>query len=123
MLRASGKKNPPVRDFIHFARRARPNQAIAGGPKEVADGLAQLFTAPARAGFVLAATHVPGTDLDFTQHVVADLQRRGLCHQDYAGQDYAGQDYAGTPLQENPGLERPRRGSWHARVAAMAPPA
>jgi len=61
-------------------------------------------------GFVLAATHVPGTYLDFTTHVVPELQRRGLYHRDYAGKT----------LRENLGLERPRRGYWHASAAAMA---
>jgi alkanesulfonate monooxygenase SsuD/methylene tetrahydromethanopterin reductase-like flavin-dependent oxidoreductase (luciferase family) len=110
VLRASGKSNPTVRDFIHFTRRARPNQAIVGGPKEVADGLERLFTEPVCDGFVLAATHIPGTYLDFTLHVVPELQRRGLYHREYAGKT----------LRENLGLERPRRGYWHARAAAMA---
>jgi FMN-dependent oxidoreductase (nitrilotriacetate monooxygenase family) len=110
VLRASGKKNPTVRDFIHFTRRARPNQAIVGGPKEVADGLERLFTEPVCDGFVLAATHIPGTYVDFTQHVVPELQRRGLYHRDYAGKT----------LRENLGLERPRRGYWHARAAVTA---
>jgi FMN-dependent oxidoreductase (nitrilotriacetate monooxygenase family) len=113
VVRASGKTNPTVRDFIHHTRRARPNQAIVGGPKEVADGLERLCTAPACDGFVLAATHIPGTYLDFTRHVVPELQRRGLYHRDYAGKT----------LRENLGLERPRRGYWHARAAAMAQPA
>jgi FMN-dependent oxidoreductase (nitrilotriacetate monooxygenase family) len=112
VVRASGKTNPTVRDFIHFTRRARPNQAIVGGPKEVADGLERLFTEPVCDGFVLAATHIPGTYLDFTQHVVPELQRRGLYHKDYAGKT----------LRENLGLERPRRGYWHARAAAVAQP-
>ena len=33
----------------------------------------------------MAATHVPGTYMDFVKHVVPELQRRGLYHKDYAG--------------------------------------
>ena len=61
VLRASGITNPTPRDFITFSHRARPNKPFVGGPKEVADGLEQWFTEPVADGFVLAATHVPGT--------------------------------------------------------------
>src|SRR6202044_3603104 len=52
VLRASGKPNPTVRDFIHFSGRGRPHNAIVGGPKEVADALEALFTERACDGFV-----------------------------------------------------------------------
>ena len=48
-------------------------------------------------GFVVAATHVPGAYADFVEHVVPELQRRGLFHQDYEG----------ATLRENLGLARP----------------
>ena len=102
VLRASGKANPTVRDFIHFSGRGRPHNAIVGGPKEVADALEALFTERACDGFVIAATHVPGTYADFVQHVVPELQRRGLYHNDYAG----------ATLRENLGLPRPAVGAW-----------
>jgi hypothetical protein len=41
---------------------------------------------------------VPCTYMDFVQHVVPELQRRGLYHKDYAG----------ATLRENLGLPRPR---------------
>ena len=86
------------RDFVKFSHRARPNKPFVGGPKEVADGLEQWFTEPVADGFVLAATHVPGTYMDFVRYVVPELQRRGLYHRDYAG----------TTLRENLGLPIPR---------------
>jgi alkanesulfonate monooxygenase SsuD/methylene tetrahydromethanopterin reductase-like flavin-dependent oxidoreductase (luciferase family) len=98
VVRASGKSNPTVRDFMHFTRRARPNHALVGGPKEVADGLEERFTAPVADGFVLAATHVPGTYVDFVRWVVPELQRRGLYHKDYTG----------ATLRENLGIPIPR---------------
>ena len=73
------------RDFVRYSHRARPNQPFVGGPKEVADGLEQWFSEPVADGFVLAATHVPGTYRDFVKYVVPELQRRGLYHKDYAG--------------------------------------
>ncbi len=102
VLKASGKANPTVRDFITFSGRARPHGAIVGGPKEVADGLEAQFAARACDGFVIAATHVPGNYVDFVDHVVPELQRRGLYHQGYAG----------TTLRENLGLPKAAIGDW-----------
>jgi alkanesulfonate monooxygenase SsuD/methylene tetrahydromethanopterin reductase-like flavin-dependent oxidoreductase (luciferase family) len=98
VLRASNILNPTPRDFIRFSSRARPNRPFVGGPKEVADGLEEQFTARVADGFVLAATHVPGTYADFVQWVVPELQRRGLYHKDYTG----------TTLRENLGLPIPQ---------------
>jgi hypothetical protein len=67
--------------------------------------LEQWFTAPACDGFVLSATHVPGTYEDFVRHVVPELQRRGLFRKDYAG----------TTLRENLGLPRPDVGAWKTK--------
>ena len=107
VLQASGKANPTVRDFIHFSGRGRPHNAIVGGPKEVADGLEAMFAERACDGFIIAATHVPGTYADFVQHVVPELQRRGLYHEDYAG----------PTLRETLGLPRPAVGAWRGVAA------
>ena len=103
VLSASGKKNPTVRDFIHFSGRGRVHNPIVGGPKEVADRLEQWFVAPACDGFVLSATHVPGAYEDFVHFVVPELQRRGLFRQQFTG----------TTLRENLGLPVPPMGAWH----------
>jgi len=104
VLRASGKENPTVRDFLRFNHRGRVAGAIVGGPNEIADRLEALFTAPACDGFVVGATHVPGAYDDFVRFVVPELQRRGLYHHDYRG----------ATLRENLGLPRPAIGSWRA---------
>ena len=101
VLRTSGKKNPTVRDFIHFSGRGRVHNPIVGGPKEVADKLEQWFAAPACDGFVLSATHVPGAYEDFARFVVPELQRRGLFRKEFAG----------TTLRENLGLPVPAVGA------------
>jgi FMN-dependent oxidoreductase (nitrilotriacetate monooxygenase family) len=100
VLAASGIKNPTTRDFIKYSRRARPNKPFVGGPKEVADGLEEWFTTGVCDGFVVAATHVPGTYVDFVKYVIPELQRRGLYHKDYRG----------ATLRENLGLPIPRIG-------------
>jgi FMN-dependent oxidoreductase (nitrilotriacetate monooxygenase family) len=107
VLRASGKTNPTVRDFIHFSGRGRLHNPIVGGPKEIADQLEEWFTAPACDGFVLSATHVPGAYEDFVRFVVPELQRRGLFRKEFAG----------TTLRENLGLPVPPVGAWRTTVS------
>jgi len=104
VLFASGKKNPTVREFIHFSRRGRLQNPIVGGPKDVADQLEAWFTAPACDGFVLSATHVPGAYEDFVRFVVPELQRRGLYRKEFAG----------VTLRENLGLPVPAVGAWRS---------
>jgi FMN-dependent oxidoreductase (nitrilotriacetate monooxygenase family) len=102
VLQASGKRNPTVRDFIHFSGRGRVHNPIVGGPKEVADHLEQWFAAGACDGFVVAATHVPGAYEDFVRFVVPELQRRGLFRKDFTG----------ATLRENLGIPTPPIGAW-----------
>jgi FMN-dependent oxidoreductase (nitrilotriacetate monooxygenase family) len=109
VLTLSGKANPTVREFMDFSHRGRPDDAIVGGPKEVADVLEELFTERVCDGFVIAATHVPGGYADFVRYVVPELQRRGLYHTEYAGET----------LRENLGLARPQV-EWENDVQARS---
>jgi FMN-dependent oxidoreductase (nitrilotriacetate monooxygenase family) len=102
VVRTSGKKNPTVRDFIHFSGRGRVHNPIVGGPREVADRLEQWFVERACDGFVIAATHVPGAYEDFVRFVVPELQRRKLFRSEHAG----------TTLRENLGMPIPRAAAW-----------
>ena len=104
VVAVAGTPNPTVRDFIRISGRGRPHHAIVGGPDEVADGLELMFETRACDGFVIAATHVPGSYADFVDNVVPELQRRGLYHRDYAG----------PTLRENLGLPLPAPGPWRA---------
>jgi FMN-dependent oxidoreductase (nitrilotriacetate monooxygenase family) len=110
VLRKSGKTNPTPRDFIVFSGRGQTDSAIVGGPTEIADLLEEMFVTSACDGFVVAATHVPGAYADFVRHVIPELQRRGLFHQDYAGRT----------LRENLGLPYPAVGSWQVAPKAAA---
>jgi FMN-dependent oxidoreductase (nitrilotriacetate monooxygenase family) len=94
VLSVSGKSNPSVRDFLDISGRGRVDDALVGGPREIADALEERFLTGACDGFVVAATHVPGAYADFVEHVVPELQRRGLYHCEYTG----------TTLRENLGL-------------------
>ena len=110
VLKNSGKTNPSARDFVTFSGRGQVQDAIVGGPKEIADKLEEMFVERGCDGFVIAATIVPGSYADFVQHVVPELQRRGLFHKDYAGKT----------LRENLGLPRPTAGAWKTKPRAAA---
>jgi FMN-dependent oxidoreductase (nitrilotriacetate monooxygenase family) len=109
VLRASGKKNPTVREFIHFSGRGRVHDPVIGGPKEIADRLEQWFVERACDGFVVSATHVPGAYEDFVRFVVPELQRRGVFRKDFAG----------TTLRDNLGIPVPPIAAWR-RAGAQA---
>jgi FMN-dependent oxidoreductase (nitrilotriacetate monooxygenase family) len=102
VIKISGKPNPTVRDFLKYNNRGQTHGSIVGGPKEIADYLENMFVNRGCDGFVVAATHVPGSYADFVKHVVPELQRRGLYHKDYAG----------MTLRENLGLPMPKIGDW-----------
>jgi len=110
VLRKSRKSNPTARDFIVFSGRGQTEDAVVGGPKEIADAMEEMFVTRGCDGFVVAATHVPGAYADFVRHVIPEVQRRGLFHQDYAGRT----------LRENLGLPRPAVGSWKMSPQAAA---
>ena len=99
----SGKKNPTIRDFIHYSNRGtiREFPLFWGSAKEIADQMEEWFGS-ACDGFVVAGTHLPGSYEDFVRLVVPELQRRGLHRKDYAG----------TTLRDNLGLGPARIGDW-----------
>ena len=111
VLKTSGKTNPSARDFVTFSGRGQVQDAIVGGPKEIADKLEEMFVERGCDGFVIAATIVPGSYADFVKHVVPELQRRGLFHKDYAGKTLARKSRPQAPggrRLENPAARRGR---------------
>ena len=96
VLSLSGKSNPTVADFIEFSARGTIKEApnFVGTATQVADGLEEWFRGGACDGFVIGASHIPGTYEDFVNHVVPELQKREL-HQ---------VDYLGPTLRENLGF-------------------
>ena len=103
MIELSKSPNPTVRDFIKYSQRGRPRDPIVGGPKEVADKLEEWFVDRACDGFVFAASYTPGSYEDIVDHVVPELQKRGLYHKDYSG----------STLRENVGVPVPPVRNWN----------
>ena len=87
VVNLSGKKNPTVREFLQHSGRGTLSELplFMGMPEQVADQMVEWFTAGACDGFVIAATHLPGTYEDFVRMVVLELQRRGLFQKEYLG--------------------------------------
>ena len=110
VVEATGKKNPTVRDFILGSGRGRPRMDMVGGPKEIADKMEAWFEGRACDGFVISAAVIPGGYTDFVQHVVPELQRRGLYRKEYAG----------PTLRDHLGLPRATLGDWRPSRAAAA---
>ena len=104
VITISGNPHPTTRDFVEHSGRGTIDELalFVGTPQTVADGMEEWFRTPACDGFVIAATHVPGSHEDFVRLVVPELQRRGL-HQT---------EYRGATLRENLGLPVARRGDW-----------
>lgn len=108
VVERTGKKNPTVRDFIVGSGRGRPRMDMVGGPKEVADKMEEWFAGGACDGFVVSAAVIPGGYSDFVEHVVPELQRRGLFRKDYTG----------PTLRDHLGLPRSARGDWQPAAKA-----
>jgi FMN-dependent oxidoreductase (nitrilotriacetate monooxygenase family) len=96
VLLLSKKTNPTLRDFITFSRKGSVHEHIlfCGSPTDVADQMEKWFVERACDGFVIAATHMPGSFEEFGKYVTPELQRRGLLQTAYAGKT----------LRENLGL-------------------
>lgn len=99
IIQRSGKRNPTVRDFVHYSGRGtvREFPVFVGTPSQVVDQMEVWFSDQACDGFVIAATHIPGAYEDMVRLVVPELQRRGLFHTDYTGRT----------LRDNLGLPPP----------------
>jgi len=104
VVASSGKRNPTLRDFVEITGRGtiREFPVFCGTPKRVADEMQAWLEGGASDGFVLAATHMPGTYEEFVRLVVPELQRRGVFRKEYTG----------TTLRENLGLPRAAPFDW-----------
>jgi FMN-dependent oxidoreductase (nitrilotriacetate monooxygenase family) len=104
VVRMSGKAAPTVEDFVRCSGRGTTRElpSFVGDARTIADQMEQWFVERACDGFVLAATHMPGSYDEFVRFVVPELQRRGLFQKEYAG----------ATLRANLGLQAPRSGDW-----------
>ncbi len=86
-----------VRQLLRRLSAARGHWSIAGTPKQVADSIEHWFKNQAADGFNLIPPALPSSLEAFVDHVVPELQQRGLFRLDYEG----------TTLRSHLGLPRP----------------
>ena len=104
VVAGSGKQNPTLADFVSIRGRGtiREFPCFTGTAKRVAEEMHHWYEARACDGFVLAATHMPGSYEDFCRLVVPELQRRGVFRREFSG----------TTLRDNLGLPRAQPFDW-----------
>ncbi len=101
VVELSGNPRPSVRDFVEFTGRGtvREIPRFVGTGADIADEMQRWIAEEACDGFVVAATHVPGSYEDVVRYVVPELQRRGVFRREYTG----------STLREHLGISIPQR--------------
>jgi FMN-dependent oxidoreductase (nitrilotriacetate monooxygenase family) len=77
------RDNLTVRQLLARLAGGRGHRVYAGTPEQVADQLEEWFTSGAADGFNIMPPYLPGGLADFVDHVVPELQRRGLFRTEY----------------------------------------
>lgn len=93
----AGRENLSLAELGRKIAGGRGHYSLIGTPVQIADQLQEWFEQGAADGFNVLVPHLPGGLEDFADHVVPELQRRGLFRTEYEG----------TTLRENLGLEKP----------------
>ncbi|MEV7009802.1 LLM class flavin-dependent oxidoreductase [Streptosporangium sp. NPDC051022] len=86
-----------LRQLIGRLAGGRGHRVVAGTPERIADQIQEWFTGGAADGFNIMPPLLPGGLTDFVDHVVPELQARGLFRTEYEGRT----------LRQNYGLARP----------------
>ena len=83
------KTTEPSQTVEEFGRRFLVDRVLvaAGTPKSIADKLEEMHVASGSNGGFILARGYPAMDniREFVEHVVPELQRRGLAKKSYAG--------------------------------------
>jgi FMN-dependent oxidoreductase (nitrilotriacetate monooxygenase family) len=98
--------NLTIRQILLRLGGGRGHRVVAGTPEHIADELELWFRSGAADGFNVMPPYLPGGLADFVDHVVPELQRRGLFRTEYTAQTLRG--HYGLPEPANP----------HARIPA-----
>ncbi|WP_455921681.1 LLM class flavin-dependent oxidoreductase [Pseudomonas putida] len=93
----AGRENLSLAELGRKIAGGRGHYSLIGTPVQIADQLQAWFEQGAADGFNVLVPHLPGGLEDFVDHVVPELQRRGLFRTEYEG----------TTLRENLGLAKP----------------
>jgi alkanesulfonate monooxygenase len=91
------RKGYTIRQLYTAIAAGNGHRQAIGTAVQIADQMEEWFAAEAADGFNVLATHMPAGLADFVDHVVPELQRRGLYRTAYEGRT----------LRESLGLQRP----------------
>jgi FMN-dependent oxidoreductase (nitrilotriacetate monooxygenase family) len=105
-----GGDHVTLRDLASHRATLLQGPRFVGTGKQVAEQMQSWLEDEACDGFVVAATHLPGSFEEFVRMVVPELRRNGVFRTEYEG----------TTLRENLGLDRPARISGPMTVGAKS---
>lgn len=99
-----------IRQLLNRLAGGRGHRVVVGTPEQIADQIQEWFTSGAADGFNVMPPYLPGGLEDFVDHVVPELQVRGLFRNEYEGRT----------LRENYGLARPESRFAHSGTGGAA---
>jgi alkanesulfonate monooxygenase SsuD/methylene tetrahydromethanopterin reductase-like flavin-dependent oxidoreductase (luciferase family) len=77
------RENPTLRQLLRKLSGGSGHRIVAGTPEQIADDMERWFRAGAADGFNVMPDVLPSGFDDFADHVIPELQRRGLFRRDY----------------------------------------
>lgn len=97
--KANGGQEMTLRQLASMRATLLQGPRFVGTGAQVAEQMESWYDARACDGFVVAATHTPGTYEEFVRMVVPELRKRGIFRTEYTG----------DTLRDHLGLDRPTR--------------
>lgn len=91
------RENLTIREIILRFTTVQGHRIVVGTAKDIADQIEDWFVNYGADGFNLKPSLIPDSLEDFVDHVVPELQKRGIFRREYQG----------STLRENLGLRRP----------------
>ena len=79
------RQNPTLRQLLKILSGGGGHRIVVGTPEQIADDIERWFTHRAADGFNVMPDVLPSGFDDFVDHVVPELQRRGLFRTEYDG--------------------------------------
>jgi FMN-dependent oxidoreductase (nitrilotriacetate monooxygenase family) len=95
-LELARRERLTVRQLLNRLGGGRGHRTLAGTPEQIADSLEEWFRAGAADGFNIMPAALPSGLEAFVDHVVPELQRRGLFRREYSGSTL--RDHYGLPV-------------------------
>lgn len=97
LVELAQRENLTIRQLYEAIAGARGHWQVVGTPEQIADQMEEWFRNGGADGFNVMPPYLPGGLTEFVDHVIPELQRRGLFRTEYEGRT----------LRENLGLSRP----------------